>query len=112
MGLEQIFLDFVIEEKVYLCVQTLTHVDLYCFCLSVDVKEWTGFWILNKLFFIPTVFNTAVLPFCHLVSLESLLEVHNFQFSLICIAPLQSEFSVAAFLQLNIFKVFVNTERL
>lgn len=56
VGLEQIFLDFVIEEKVYLCVQTLTHVDLYCFCLSVDVKEWTGFWILNKLFFILTLF--------------------------------------------------------
>lgn len=41
VGLEQIFLDFVIE-GVFMCPD-LTHVDLYCFCFSVDVKEWAGF---------------------------------------------------------------------
>lgn len=70
----RLFLDFIVQEKRYLCVQILT--DVCPCCLSATVEGWAGFRILNKLLF---SFHTllyitffAVLFSCHIVSVEHL----------------------------------------
>lgn len=77
------FLDSIIQEKRYLCVQILTNVCLCCCCLSATVEGWAGFRILNKLLFSfhtllsSIFFKTAVLHSCHMVSVESMVLFKN-----------------------------------
>lgn len=74
-----------IQEKRYLCVQILTNVYLCC-CLSATVEGWAGFRILNKLLFSFHThlsfifFKAAVLPSCHMVSVESSVLLKSFIF--------------------------------